>query len=117
MNRWLFSILVIFAFLLGFFFACGDIIYTDNGIPKRVVYEFSEANATGAGGNLDCPEVTVGTAGNGGAVMPSVIVYGDGRGQNNVWRMVMDHTEISEEQVWVDTDEYQSHYYRVVVIK
>ena len=49
--------------------------------------------------------------------MPMVVVYGNGRGQNDVWRMVMNHTEISEAQVWVDTNEYESHYYRVVVIK
>ena len=116
MSRWVFSGLVVFSFLLGYFFGCGDEIFAEN-IPTRYVYEFSEANATGAGGKLECPVVTVGTAGEGGAVMPMVVVYGNGRGQNDVWRMVMNHTEISEAQVWVDTNEYESHYYRVVVIK
>ena len=118
MSRWVFSGLVVFTFLLGYFFGCGDTwVNGDGGIPTRYVYEFSEANATGADGKLECPVVTVGTAGGGGAVMPMVVVYGNGRGQNDVWRMVMNHTEISEAQVWVDTNEYESHYYRVVVIK
>ena len=116
MSRWVFYGLVLFAFLLGYFFGCGDTIFAEN-IPARYVYEFSEANATGSGGELDCPVITVGTAGEGGAVMPMVIVYGNGRGQNDVWRMVMDHTDVSEGMVTIDTNEYESHYYRVVVIK
>ena len=120
MSKWLFISLVVFAFTLGYFFGCGDEwLYADD-IPRRIVYEFSEANATGAEGKLDCPEIEVGTAGDGRGTMPMVIVYGDGRSQNNVWRMVMDHTEISEiaeGQVTIDTNEYESHFYRVVVIK
>lgn len=118
MGKWLFTGLVVFAFLLGYFFGCGDEwLVGDGGIPARYVYEFSEANATGAGGKLDCPAVSVGTEGEGGSMMPLVIVYGDGYNQNNKWRMVMDHTEVVEGQVIIDTSEYQSHYYRVVVIK
>jgi len=115
MNRWVFSGLVVFAFTLGYFFGCGDTIFAET--ITRYVYEFSEANATGAGGKLECPVVTVGTAGGDGVVMPMVVVYGDGRGQNDVWRMVMDHTDISEGMVTIDTNEYESYYYRVVVIK
>jgi hypothetical protein len=118
MGKWLFMGLVVFAFLLGYFFGCGDEwIVGDGGIPARYVYEFSEANATGAGGELDCPAVTVGTAGENYSVMPMVIVYGNGREQNNTWRMVMDHTVVSEGMVTIDTSEYESHFYRVVVIK
>lgn len=116
MGKWLFMGLVVFAFVLGYFFGCGDELFAEN-IPTRYVYEFSEANATGAGGKLDCPAITVGTAGENYSVMPMVIVYGDGYNQNNKWRMVMDHTEVAEGQVIIDTTEYQSHYYRVVVIK
>jgi hypothetical protein len=116
MSKWLFRGLVVFAFLLGYFFGCGDELFAEN-IPTRYVYEFSEANATGAGGKLDCPAITVGTAGENYSVMPMVIVYGNGREQNNTWRMVMNHTVVSEGLVTIDTSEYESHYYRVVVIK
>ena len=118
MGKWVFMGLVVFAFLLGYFFGCGDTwVNGDGGIPTRYVYEFSEANATGAGGKLDCQAITVGTAGENYSVMPMVIVYGNGREQNNTWRMVMNHTVVSEGLVTIDTSEYESHYYRVVVIK
>jgi hypothetical protein len=117
MGRWIFMSLVVFAFLLGYFFGCGDEWAVGNGIPARYVYEFSEANASGAGGELDCPAVTVGTAGENSSVMPMVIVYGNGYGQSDVWRTVMDHTVISEGLVTIDIKEYESKYYRVVVIK
>ena len=50
-------------------------------------------------------------------VLPSVTVYGDGRNEDGVWKMVMYNTVISEGQVRIDPNEYPSYYYRVVVVK
>jgi hypothetical protein len=77
----------------------------------------SEANLTGAGGVVSVPQITVGISGDGGAVMPGVTVYGNGRDHDDTWREVMDATVISEGQVTIEPNEYPSYYYRVVVIK
>lgn len=98
------------------FLSCTDPVGSSTGSGRYVV-EVSEANLTGAGGVVSIPEITVGASGDGGAVMPSVIVYGNGRDQDDTWREVMDSTVISESQVTIEPNEYPSYYYRVVVIK
>ena len=82
---------------------------------QRYVYEVSEANLTGTGGYVDVPMLHVGTAGQGGRSMPLVLVYGNGRNENDIWRMLV-NIEVSEEKVKVDPQEYPSYYYRVVVL-
>jgi hypothetical protein len=111
------SIIICVAIIILFtFLSCTDPVGSSTGSGRYVV-EMSEANLTGAGGVVSVPQITVGVSGDGGAAMPNVIVYGNGRGQDNTWREVMDATVISEGQVTIEPNEYPSYYYRVVVIK
>ncbi len=114
MKKAYFTAAVVGAFLIGFFLGCGDEVDGTVG-AERYVYEVSEANVTGAGGFIDVPTLQVGQEGTGGGDMASVVVYGSGYGQNNRWRM-LDFVELSDRKVKVQTDEYPSYYYRVVVI-
>ncbi len=109
-------IICVAVILLLTFLSCTDPVGSSTGSGRYVV-EVSEANLTGAGGVVSIPEITVGASGDSGAVMPSVIVYGNGRDQDDTWREVMDATVISEGQVAIESNEYPSYYYRVVVIK
>ena len=104
---------VVGAFLVGYFVGCGDEIYSAN--IQRIVYEVPEGNVTGAGGVIKVPILKVGKEGEGGREMAMVVVYGSGYGQNNQWRM-LNEVELKEGEVKVDWREYQSHYYRVVVV-
>ena len=105
---------VVGAFLVGYFVGCGDEVYSSS--IQRIVYEVSEANVTGAGGYIDVPALHVGTAGKSGAgEMASVVVYGNGRGPSNQWTMLAS-TVLHEGRVWIEHQEYESYYYRVVVI-
>ncbi len=111
------SIIICVAVIILFtFLGCTDPVGSSTGSGRYVV-EVSEANLTGAGGVVSVPEITVGASGDGGAVMPGVIVYGNGRDQDDTWCEVMDSTVISEGQVKIEPNEYPSYYYRVVVIK
>ena len=109
-----FTAAVIGAFLAGYFFGCGDELFSAEG-AQRFVYEASEANVTGAGGVIEAPQVHVGHEGSGGANMSQVIVYGSGYGNNDTWR-TLSNVDISEGEVKVDTNEYPSYYYRVVAV-
>lgn len=104
---------IVGAFLVGYFVGCGDEIYSAN--IQRIVYEVPEGNVTGAGGVIDVPVLKVGQEGGGGRDMAMVVVYGSGRGQNNRWGMLNEVT-LSEGKVTINTGEYGSYYYRVVVI-
>ncbi len=102
------------AFLIGYFVGCGDEIYSSN--IQRIVYEVTEANVTGAGGFIDVPALHVGKVGEPSAgEMASVVVYGNGRGPSNQWTMLTS-TVLHEGRVWIDPSEYESYYYRVVVV-
>ena len=80
------SIIICIAVILLFtFLSCTDPVGSSTGSGRYVV-EVSEANLTGAGGVVPVPQITVGTSGDGGAAMPSVIVYGNGRNQDETWR-------------------------------
>lgn len=115
MKKFYFTAAVVGAFLVGFYVGCGDEVNGTVG-TERYVYEVSEANVTGAGGYVDVPTLNVGEAGVSGARnMASVVVYGNGRGKNNRWIM-LSRPVLSEGRVWIDHDEHESHYYRVVVI-
>jgi hypothetical protein len=114
MKKVYFMLAVVGAFLVGFFVACGDELYSSN--IQRIVYEVSEANVTAAGGYIDVPVLHVGTAGKSGAgEMASVVVYGNGRGANNQWTMLTS-TVLHEGRVWIEYREYESYYYRVVAV-
>jgi hypothetical protein len=113
MKKAYFTAAVVGAFLIGFFVGCGDEVDGTVG-AERYVYEVSEANVTGAGGFIDVPTLQVGQEGTGGGDMAQVAVYGSGYGQNNRWRLLTD-LELSERKVKVDTEEYRSYYYRVVI--
>lgn len=114
MNKMYFTAAVVGAFLSGYFVGCGDEVYSSS--IQRIVYEVSEANVTGAGGYIDVPTLHVGTAGKSGAgEMASVVVYGNGRGPSNQWKMLVS-TVLHEGRVWIEHREYESYYYRVVVI-
>jgi hypothetical protein len=102
------------AFLVGYFVGCGDEIYGTNGV-QRYVYEVSEANVTGAGGVIKVPVLNVGKEGRGGGDMAMVLVYGSGRGGNNHWHLLGEVT-LSQGEVEINSKEYESYYYRVVVI-
>ncbi len=114
MARWRFAAAVVGAFVVGYFFGCGDELFPAEG-AQRYVYEASEANVTGAGGVIPAAAVHVGHAGSGGVNMSQVVVYGSGYNNNDTWRMLLD-VDVSEGKVKVDTGEYPSYYYRVVVI-
>lgn len=116
MKKAYFMLAVVGAFLIGFFVACGDEMYSAS--IQRYVYEVTEANVTGAGGFIDVPILKVGQEGDGGAEMAIVAVYGSGYTSNNQWRMLNEVT-LSEGKVKINAgqgSEYPSHYYRVVVI-
>ncbi|MGD8718446.1 MAG: hypothetical protein PVH29_06435 [Candidatus Zixiibacteriota bacterium] len=115
MKKYFFTAGVIGAFLIGYFLGCGDEMLEGADGVQRTVYEVSEANLTGNGGYISIPDLHVGEAGSGGNDMAMVIVYGSGRGGNNEWKMLFS-TILSEGRVWVDSGEYESFYYRAVVI-
>jgi hypothetical protein len=105
---------VVGAVLVGYFIGCGDEIYSSS--IQRIVYEVSEANVTAAGGYINVPALHVGKVGETSAgEMASVVVYGNGRGPSNQWTMLAS-TVLHEGRVWIDHNEYQSYYYRAVVI-
>ncbi len=105
---------IVVTFVVGYYIGCSDEMLPA-AETQRYVYEVSEANVTGAGGYVDVPVLHVGAAGQGGRSMPLVLVYGSGRGGNDVWQMLV-NVEVSEEKVKVDPQEYPSYYYRVVVL-
>jgi hypothetical protein len=116
MYKAYFILAVVGAFLLGFFLACGDELYSSN--IQRIVYEVSEANVTGAGGVIKVPALKVGQEGGGGGDMAMVLVYGSGRNSNNQW-VLLNEVTLSEGEVKINAGqggEYPSYYYRVVVI-
>jgi hypothetical protein len=104
---------VVGAFLVGYFLGCGDEVYSSS--IQRIVYEATEANVTGAGGVIKVPVLNVGQEGGGGGDMAMVLVYGSGRNKSNQWRMLNEVT-LSDGEVKINTREYESYYYRVVVI-
>ncbi|MEE9456566.1 MAG: hypothetical protein V3W11_05400 [bacterium] len=104
---------VVGAFLVGYFVGCGDEVYSSS--IQRIVYEATEANVTAAGGVIKVPVLNVGQEGGGGGEMAMVLVYGSGRNRSNQWRMLNEVT-LSEGEVKINTREYESYYYRVVVI-
>jgi hypothetical protein len=104
---------VVGAFLVGYFVGCGDEIYSSS--IQRIVYEATEANVTGAGGVIKVPVLSVGQEGDGGGDMAMVVVYGSGRSKTSQWRMLNEVT-LSEDEVNINTREYESYYYRVVVV-
>ncbi len=114
MNRAFFIAAVVGAFVLGYFIGCGDEMLPAANVA-RYVHEVSEANVTANGGVINVPEIHVGQAGGGGANMAQVVVYGSGYGGNDRWRMLSD-VEVFEGKVKVNTNEWPSYYYRVVVI-
>ena len=101
------------AVLVGYFIGCGDEVYSSS--IQRYVYEATEANVTGAGGVIKVPVLNVGQEGDGGGDMAMVVVYGSGRNRSNQWRM-LNEVNLSEGEVEINTKEYESYYYRVVVI-
>jgi len=103
------------AFAIGFFIGCGDEPLNGADGAQRYVYEVSEANVTGNGDVINVPVLKVGQEGGGGRDMASVAVYGSGYGSNNTWLMLT-YVELREGKVKIRHDEYQSHYYRVVVV-
>jgi len=105
---------IVGAFLAGYFIGCHDEVLPA-AETSRTVYEVSEANLTGNGDVIEGAAIHVGMEGEGGAAMSSVIVYGSGYSSNNHWRMLLD-VDISEGRVKIDSQEYPSKYYRVVVI-
>jgi hypothetical protein len=116
MQKAYFILAVVGAFLIGFFVACGDEVYSAS--IQRYVYEVTEANVTGAGGVIKVPVLKVGQEGDGGREMAMVAVYGSGYTRNNQWRM-LNEVDISEGEVKINAgqgSEYPSHYYRVIVI-
>jgi len=115
MKKGYFVAAVVGAFVIGFYIGCGDEMLPAAEGAQRIVVEVSEANLTGNGGYVDIPVVNVGTEGNGGRDMASVVVYGSGYGQNNRWRMITG-IELSQGKVKIDPNEYGSFYYRVVVV-
>jgi hypothetical protein len=60
-------------------------------------------------------ELNGGQEGGGGGDMAMVLVYGSGRNKSNQWRMLNEVT-LSDGEVKINTREYESYYYRVVVI-
>jgi hypothetical protein len=115
MKKLLFTGAVASAFVLGFFIGCGDEMVSGADGAQRYVYEVSEANVTGNGDIINVPVLKVGQEGGGGRDMAMVAVYGSGYGQNNQWRMLT-YVNLREGKVEINHSEYQSHYYRVVVI-
>ena len=116
MQKTYFVLAVVGAFLIGFFVACGDEVYSAS--IQRYVYEVSEANVTGAGGVIKVPVLNVGQEGDEGREMPMVAVYGSGYSRNNHWLM-LNEVELSQGEVKIKVGsqaEYPSYYYRVVVI-
>lgn len=114
MRRLVFVLAVAAAFVAGYFFGCGDELLPAATV-SRYVHEVSEANVTGNGGVVNVPEIKVGQTGDGGADMPAVIVYGSGYAGNNHWKSLSDF-EVYEGKVRINTNEWPSYYYRVVVI-
>ena len=115
MKKGYFVAAVAGAFLVGYFVGCSDEYAPAAEGAQRYVYEVSEANLTGAGGDVNVPVMHVGHLGNGGANMAQVTAYGSGYGNTDRWRMLV-KVELVEGAVHLDSNEYPSYYYRVVVV-